>query len=76
MNQEQKLAVKCAYLDLIGALQAKDEGDYNIHDWKAHQQSINDLEKAFPDIFKAEIENHVYEGDKHIGSFKFNTEGL
>ena len=23
-----------------------------------------------------EIENHVYEGDKHIGSFKFNTEGV
>ena len=55
MNEKQKLAVKCAYLDLIGALEAKDEGDYNIHNWKAHQDSINDLKEVFPDIFKEEV---------------------
>lgn len=47
MTDNQKTAIKCAYLDLIGALQAFKQQDIYVHDWKAHSQSIEDLETAF-----------------------------
>ena len=50
MNQKQKLAVRCAYLDLIGAKEARDQLDVEAHDWKSHQLSIQDLEEAFSEI--------------------------
>jgi hypothetical protein len=50
MTDKQILAVRCAYADLVGALQAREALDMNSHDWKAHKQSIDDLEQAFPEL--------------------------
>lgn len=38
--------LRCALLDLKGALQAHEQGDSNIHDWSGHRLSIADLENA------------------------------
>jgi len=48
MTPEQKLAIMCAYCDLVGAEQAMEQSDIHLHDWKSHSLSIEDLEKAFP----------------------------
>ena len=47
MTEEQIIAIRCAHADLVGALQAKQQGDIHVHDWKAHYQSILDLEYNF-----------------------------
>jgi hypothetical protein len=39
-------AARCALADLIGSMQAQEQGDYNAHDWDAHQQSIDELSDA------------------------------
>jgi hypothetical protein len=52
MTAEQITALKCAYADLVGALQAHNQQDMSAHDWEAHYQTIRELEAAFP----AEIE--------------------
>ena len=47
MTPEQMLALRCAYADLQGSAQARlIQG--GTHDWKAHNQSIADLEREFP----------------------------
>lgn len=38
--------LRCALLDLRGALEAYEQGDYASHDWKGHKLSIQDLEEA------------------------------
>jgi hypothetical protein len=43
-------AIRCAYADLVGAKQARDQQDIGIHDWKAHEFTITELENAFPFI--------------------------
>lgn len=43
----QMLALRCACADLIGSLQARNQNDVELHDWKAHSQTINDLINAF-----------------------------
>jgi hypothetical protein len=43
MNDNQILAIKCAYADLLGAYQAMEQGNTHAHDWKAHKQSIDEL---------------------------------
>ena len=50
MTDTQKLAVRCAYADLLGALQAFEQGDLQAHDWTAHQQTLDDLLAAFPGL--------------------------
>jgi hypothetical protein len=50
MTPEQMLAIKCAYADLLGALQNYEQGSYADHDWDAHKLTINDMEIAFSDI--------------------------
>ena len=47
MNKKQIMAVRCAYADLVGAMQAYEQGDMHTHDWDAHAQSIDDMEQAF-----------------------------
>lgn len=47
MNADQIAAIKCAHTDLIGALQAMQQADQHAHDWKAHTQTIQELEAAF-----------------------------
>lgn len=50
MIDVQISAIRCALADLSGALQAHQQGDSNIHDWEAHQLSIDDLIDAFPEL--------------------------
>jgi len=47
MDNDQIEAIKCAYADLIGAMQAYRQGQSCLHSWDAHRQSIIDLENAF-----------------------------
>jgi len=45
-------AIKCAMSDLIGSLQAKNQSDIHVHDWRSHLESIQDLYDAFPEVCK------------------------
>ena len=47
MTDKQIQAIKCAYADLVGAAQAKEQMDIEVHDWRAHELSIQDLEENF-----------------------------
>ena len=47
MTEEQIRAIKCAYADLVGALQARNQLDIEVHDWKSHSETIAELEEAF-----------------------------
>jgi hypothetical protein len=51
-NNDQIQAIRCAHADLVGAKQAKEQNDIHVHDWKAHHQSILDLEYHFPKILE------------------------
>lgn len=55
MNEAQILAVRCAYADLVGALQARNQMDIEVHDWKTHLQTIIDLENIFDFIEPVKI---------------------
>lgn len=57
MSPEQIQAIKCAYADLVGALQSYNQYETTVHDWEAHLQSIHDLEKAFSFIEPIPVEN-------------------
>jgi hypothetical protein len=48
LTEDQLAAIKCAHADLQGSLQAWESSDPFMHDWKAHQLSIDELEAAFP----------------------------
>lgn len=50
LTPEQITAIRCAHADLMGALQAYEQSDLHVHDWRAHEQSIKDLESAFADL--------------------------
>lgn len=52
MNENKKEAVSCAYYDLLGVLEAHQNGVLDQQDWKAVWFSINDLYLAFRDDFK------------------------
>jgi len=54
MTQEQINAIRCAYLDLHGALEAMN--DPHAHDWREHQRTIDGLPRAFNDILADLIE--------------------
>lgn len=49
MTSSQKLAIRCAFADLIGAYQAMKQSDIHVHDWKSHKLSIEELYEAFKD---------------------------
>lgn len=49
LTEKQINAIRCAHADLIGALEAQEQG--SAHDWNEHEKSIDDLEREFPDIF-------------------------
>ena len=57
MTTEQRQAIKCAYLDLVGSYQCA--GDGSEHNWGAHQETIHELEAAFPNL----ISPHMLEGE-------------
>jgi hypothetical protein len=47
LSKKQITAIKCAFADLQGALQAFNQMDIHAHDWDAHAMSIDDLLNAF-----------------------------
>lgn len=48
MNQNQIDAIRCAFADLMGAMQAMQQNDIHSHDWKAHALTLDELAQAFP----------------------------
>ncbi len=56
LNEKQKKAIRCAHADLVGVYQCAirdgSGGAENGHDWKAHKESIADLEDAFPELLE------------------------
>lgn len=61
-------AIRCAYADLQGSAQAHPQG--GTHDWKAHNQSIADLERGFPFLVDRPLLKEIPKG--HI----FKAAGL
>jgi len=52
LTLQQIEAVQCAYLDLVGVLQSRNLKKFVKeipcnHDWKAHKETIKQLENAF-----------------------------
>ena len=47
MTDAQKLAVRCAFADLCGVMQAYLNQDIHAHDWKAHIQTLDEMKEAF-----------------------------
>ena len=62
MNDKQEIAIRHAFLDLIGAVQAYMQGDYTLHDWEAHIASIEDLKREFD--FLDDIPDNIYKEDE------------
>ena len=56
LTRKQQDAVKCAYLDLVGALQARNQGDVEVHDWRSHLLTIEELEEAFDFISPVDVD--------------------
>lgn len=52
-------AIRCAYLDLIGVLEAFKQGDPFVIDIDSIRLTVEELEESFPD----EISEVYYEGD-------------
>ena len=50
MNHKQIFAIRCAFADLIGALEAHQQMDMQAHHWDGHRESIEDLIDAFPEL--------------------------
>lgn len=53
MNDKQKIAIRCAFADLCGAMQAYLQIDIHSHDWKRHEVTIWEMKEAFdflPDL--------------------------
>jgi hypothetical protein len=57
MTQEQQLAVRCACADLIGAMEAKNSGEMENHDWNAHYNTIKELIDVYP--FLKDYRDHL-----------------
>ena len=70
MTPEQMLAIRCAYADLQGSAQDHRSLMGGTHDWKAHNQSIADLEREFPFLVERPLRIEIPEG--HI----FKAAGL
>lgn len=54
-------AIKCAYADLVGAYQARQQLDLLAHDWKEHYTAIDELEQAFDFIEPVSLEEPLDE---------------
>lgn len=75
LNDKQMLALRCACADLIGAMQARNQNDVEVHDWKAHSLTIDELIEAFDFLSEfsraANTANAAYETT--FGEFASNT---
>jgi len=47
LTGEQITVIKCAYADLVGARQAFEQDDIHVHNWNAHNETIEEMEDAF-----------------------------
>ena len=47
LNLDQIETIKCAFADLCGAIQAKQQNDINAHDWKSHLLTLEEMENLF-----------------------------
>ena len=47
LTEKQLNVIRCATADLIGALQARNQQDIEIHDWDSHLESIEELVDTF-----------------------------
>ena len=45
LNQHTAFLLQCALADLKGSMEAHESMDRLVHDWKAHAQTIADIEK-------------------------------
>jgi hypothetical protein len=52
LTDKQKSIIRCAYLDLVGSLNAQRNCDVMSHDWDAHSKSVKELEENFDFIVK------------------------
>ena len=56
LTDAQITAIRCAHADLAGVYQCAirdgNGGADNGHDWKAHRETIEELEQAFPDLLE------------------------
>ncbi len=48
MSDKEMLVIRCAYADLVGALEAHEMMDSDMHDWKAHKLTIEEMKEVFP----------------------------
>ena len=63
MTPEQIAAIKCAYADLQGVLQAEDQGQFDAIDTHAIRQTISEMSDAFSFL---EVEDDI-DGDEMDG---------
>jgi len=64
LNETEMNAIRCAFADLIGAVQAyrqSGSGD-SAHDWEAHIHTIEELKTAFP--WLDEIPDNIYDEEE------------
>ena len=59
LSPRQKTVIRCAYADLVGAMQAQELGDPHAHDWDAHQLSIDEMEAEFPLVKTPEMKAKI-----------------
>lgn len=59
MTNDQIVAIKCAYADLVGVLQCFNQCAVTTHDWESHLESIRDLEKQFAFIEAIPVELEI-----------------
>jgi len=56
LTKIQESVIRCAYADLVGVYQCAirdgSGGADNGHDWKAHEETIHEMEEAFPDLIE------------------------
>jgi hypothetical protein len=84
MTESQILAIRCAYADLQGALEAYECEGGDSHDWEAHALSIQELAEQFPDILETQNKNKqkqtniitdIYEAVEAFDQTQAHTEG-
>jgi len=56
MTEQQKVIIRSAYADLVGAYQAHIVGDQNsTHAWDSHLETIHEMEDVFPFIDRVDL---------------------
>jgi hypothetical protein len=60
LTEKQMLAIKCAYADLVGSYQSTIcSADPFGYDWKAHRQTISEMEEAFSFLEPEPIQGEI-----------------